>query len=457
MSEIDDERLLAIKKLNALVDEGLSEKGLLSEMELEAETQKQALGQRLMDEKLSLLRPEDGKPKACPRCGRRSKRRATNIERRFRSLSGEHTLKRDYYYCDGCSAGFYPRDLLLGLPERGDVSVELERRMADFAVTDTFEVASERWNMHYSLKVSSNQFRQIILRLGGALEMADKNPTLLHTSLKKPETSAAETLYVMNDGGMVPMRGEWKECKMGLCFRDDAHVKGDQIHRGQIAQARYVAVLGGQEEFKKEMEQALFIENAVRAKRIVWVADGAIGNWALASVLAPRAIQILDWHHAVQHATDCAKVLFGETDAIGTSAWKSSVEHLLRTDVRRLISELKECQLQSDLEAHRKALSQLVDYYENNQSRMNYAEYLKIGLIVGSGPVESAHRHVIQARMKRAGQHWSERGAKRMAKIRAAYKTAGPSRFYDAIRWAARRGSRVKKLPMFEKRRASNR
>ena len=67
---------------------------------------------------------------------------------------------------------------------------------------------------------------------------------------------------------------------------------------------------------------------------------------------------------------------------------------------------------------------------------MKYRLYRDEGLPIGSGAVESAHRHVLQTRMKCAGQHWSLRNARRMARLRAAYRTAGARRFYDAIRRA---------------------
>jgi hypothetical protein len=38
--------------------------------------------------------------------------------------------------------------------------------------------------------------------------------------------------------------------------------------------------------------------------------------------------------------------------------------------------------------------------------------------------------------MKRAGQRWALPNARRMARLRAAYRTAGAWRFYDAIRSA---------------------
>lgn len=64
---------------------------------------------------------------------------------------------------------------------------------------------------------------------------------------------------------------------------------------------------------------------------------------------------------------------------------------------------------------------------------MRYAEFRALGLPVGSGIVESAHRHVLQVRMKRAGQRWAVRRGRQMARLRAAYRTAGPRRFHWAI------------------------
>jgi hypothetical protein len=99
-----------------------------------------------------------------------------------------------------------------------------------------------------------------------------------------------------------------------------------------------------------------------------------------------------------------------------------------------------------DSVAQAKALDDLLRYYENNRKRMAYADFRQRGLLIGSGIVESAHRHVIQTRMKKAGQHWSIRGGRQMARLRAAYRTTGPDRFYASIRWAYRMTRRAKAL-----------
>lgn len=398
-----------------------------------------------MNEKLAALPPETDDAKRCPRCGKDARVRRRNVERTFHSRFGEHTIRRHYHYCERCKAGFFPRDEFLGLPESGDLTDELEARVADFAVTESYADAEARWRVHYPhLPVSQNQFRQVAKRLGKQIEVTQQH--LLNSAVLPPEQGAAETLYVMNDGGMVPMReGKWCEVKVGVMFRAEHHTSSREVSRGEITRARYVAVLGNQDEFLEAIRSAYQVENAVRTTNVVWIADGAPHNWLLASRVAPGSIEVLDYIHAVENGMKCARLVLGEHDPL-LSSWKQRLEMLLLGDgVESLITELKEC---AELlpETAREALDDLLRYYQNNRNRMAYAQYVSRGLLIGSGAVESAHRHVIQARMKKAGQHWSARGGRQMARLRAAYRTAGPTRFHAALRGAYRTSTRTAKL-----------
>jgi hypothetical protein len=55
---------------------------------------------------------------------------------------------------------------------------------------------------------------------------------------------------------------------------------------------------------------------------------------------------------------------------------------------------------------------------------IQYKTYRDAGLLIGSGPVEAAHRSVIQQRMKLSGQKWSIKGAQAIANLRC-YKYSG--------------------------------
>ena len=57
-------------------------------------------------------------------------------------------------------------------------------------------------------------------------------------------------------------------------------------------------------------------------------------------------------------------------------------------------------------------------YLASNQDRMDYKAYRKQGLLIGSGAIESAHRTVMQRRLKRSGQRWSIKGTQRVLNLR---------------------------------------
>ncbi len=406
----------------------------MSEMELSAEELKDEAGKPSLASMLSRMRPERPTAKACPRCGKRVPVKARDRERTVKSLSGPVTFKRNYHYCERCQYGFYPVDRLLDLPEEGELTSELEKRVLDFAVNDVYGECAARWSLHYREPLSENQFRRVADRLGVQCEQADQGR--LQEALK-PRTPAAEVLVVEVDGSLLPIRGAepWKEAKVGVLYRHDP-----AANRPIPKTARYAAVVNGLGEFAPVLEEALEVENIDDVPKVVWVGDGAACNWTLADQLAPDAVQILDWHHAVEHGVDCAKVLLGEEDPL-LPLWQQRIEQLLAAgDPEAVISEVMNCvpevrKGRGQREAL-EAIDNLVRYYRTNANRMKYRLYREDSLPIGSGAVESAHRHVLQTRMKRAGQRWALRNARRMARLRAAYRTAGARRFHEAIRRA---------------------
>jgi len=408
----------------------------MSEMELAVEKLKGDSGDPGIEALLRRMKPEKPTGKACPKCGKRIPVKVRDRERTVRSLAGPVTFKRNYHYCDECKCGFYPVDRLLNLPEEGELTSEMEKRVLDFAINDVYGECAARWNLHYQEPISENLLRRVIARVGAQCEAADQ--VQLQQELK-PGEGVAEVLVVEADGSLLPIRGPepWKEAKVGVVYRHDTE-RNEPIE----GRARYVAVVNGLGEFAPVLEDALQVEKINEVPLVVWVGDGAPCNWTLADQLAPDAVQILDWHHAVQHAVDCGKILLGE-ESPWLPLWQKRAETLLSEGPGAAIAELMECipeveKRRRDRADALQALDDLVRYYRTNERRMNYRLLREEGLPIGSGAVESAHRHVLQTRMKRAGQRWSLRNARRMARLRAAYRTAGALAFYDAIRRAHR-------------------
>ena len=81
--------------------------------------------------------------------------------------------------------------------------------------------------------------------------------------------------------------------------------------------------------------------------------------------------------------------------------------------------------------SHCKTIQDAITYYRNNQKRMDYALFREQGYFIGSGPVESACKQIVSARLKRAGARWTKPGASAVAKARAAWL----SHHWDDLPW----------------------
>ncbi len=410
------------------------EKGGFLAAEDAAESQAHEYQHEMLEEVLeSRMRQQTRSAKPCPKCGRPAGVKTADRPRTVRTMSGEMTLFRHYHYCEPCRSGFYPLDQELGLPVQGELSAKMMARVLDFGVTTVFGEAAERWSVHHSgAPISENMVRRVVERQGNALEAL--SPEQRAEVVRPAPTTPASLLVVQVDGSMIPMRqgGEWKEAKLGVVYRDDEHVPTGSSQRGQLSSPRYTGSLQGIADFREELDHALVTERVDEAAQVAWVGDGAPWVWNLREDLCLQGIEILDYMHMKEHAAECGKAVLGP-DSPWLNIWVHSI--VARIDDGRLDDVLQDLRdLQGTLRGTRKkAVTDLLRYYENNAHRMNYSAFRDAGLPIGSGAIESSHRHVLQRRMKLAGQHWSEPGAHRMARLRCAYKTSGPAKFAQTV------------------------
>ena len=62
---------------------------------------------------------------------------------------------------------------------------------------------------------------------------------------------------------------------------------------------------------------------------------------------------------------------------------------------------------------------------------MEYHKYIEKGLLIGSGAIESAHKDVLQQRLKLSGQRWTIKGFQQMAQLRVVYKSNNKHRIRE--------------------------
>ena len=66
--------------------------------------------------------------------------------------------------------------------------------------------------------------------------------------------------------------------------------------------------------------------------------------------------------------------------------------------------------------------------------RMNYPQYIERELCIGSGAIEAAHRTIVQQRMKRSGQRWTEIRVQNMLNLKVANLSGQWNKIVDLMR-----------------------
>jgi hypothetical protein len=275
---------------------------------------------------------------------------------------------------------------------------------------DSYENCNEVIKEFINVEVSSTQVYRVADFYGSKVTDSVNNERLLEPVKKK------EVLYAQADGSMILTRDNgWSEVKLGRIFKSThcIHAAGKQ---GWISNSQYLAYLGGHKKFCNQMDSLLDDFGPLK-ERLIFITDGAawLKNWIEDSF--PEAISILDFYHATEHLHEFSSEFF--KDKKQEQLWTQQQKELLleskTTEVIKNIIGL--CGRKN------KAAEKLIAYYQSNLHRMDYKKYQHIGNgLIGSGAIESAHRTVIQKRMKQSGQRWSTQGARNMLNLRVVRK-----------------------------------
>lgn len=220
-------------------------------------------------------------------------------------------------------------------------------------------------------------------------------------------------VYSMVDGSMIFTRETaWKEVKLGRVFEQQDHLELDESKRGWIKDSQYVADIGSLSSFLDKMESII-----PTSSDLVFIGDGAKWIWNWIESIYPDSTQILDFYHAKEYVCEFAALHFENKQERGQ--WIDQAQNWLLEDQLDLLLE-EICQVRPKNDIALKAKQKLLTYFWNNYHRMQYKSFRDHGLLIGSGPIESAHRTVIQKRLKRSGQRWIDKNAQKMLNLRVA-------------------------------------
>ena len=290
------------------------------------------------------------------------------------------------------------------------ISALLQELVVYAGQLECYERCHEVLDKFLSVRVSATQVYRLTDLYGQQLA---KEHDFTQPSLT--EMREQEILYVEADASMVLTRKQgYKEVKVGRLFKssDCLHAPGKP---GLITRSQYLAHLGGHKVFSGQLQE-LSDAYCARQDQMVFITDGApwLKNWIEDAF--PQATSILDYYHCCQHVHDFTREFFSD-EGQGYQWAEEQKELLLGSQARVVMNNIEE------LEGRKKKSKQkLLNYLNANMDRMDYKRYRTIGCgIIGSGAIESAHRTVVQRRMKLSGQRWSRKGAQHMLNLRVIY------------------------------------
>lgn len=393
---------------------------------------------RLQEE---VQRVDQALPCKGPRCGDCNRAMKSRGRRPFSVLTrfGRLRLRVKTYRCEGCKRRANPLYACLGL-EAGDLSGALARLVALLAVVVPYELAATLCYLFFGVRISSMAPWRAVQRLGEACEqqMEEQVRKVGATSHPQPDQAEAPEVVVAGvDGCSLGMQvrskrrrrkgkeklpplppveeGHFREVKTGALLLPNERFESSPGRRG-VARRILVSCLGNADQIFDRLRAKLDELGWLGPKTVVVVVgDGAEWIWKRAA-LFPKRCEILDFWHAVENAWEFARASYG-----CESKQAADFIHALSADLRAgRVSEVlarlgRLCP--SEHEA-KERLDALIRYYTQNQARMRYDEYLRLGYGIGSGAVESAHKQVVHARLRQAGMRWSEKGARRLLALR---------------------------------------
>ena len=243
---------------------------------------------------------------------------------------------------------------------------------------------------------------------------------------KIPERPSKEgVLYAMMDGSMLNTleefdeRYDWHEVKLGLVFSDN-HLKQDgKSERHIITKKEFTVCTKNIEEFRKYFFDLAVRNGYGKYKRMIILGDGAAWISKIHDDFFPDAIQILDFFHVAENIYNAAKFLFSN-DEKKYVPWAKNIIALLKSsrtkEALKILSEYK------DMKFGEGVLNPYT-YIYNHRGKIDYAAYERSGYMIGSGPIESANKVVVQKRCKQSGMRWKSMNVQKMLSLRAKWES----------------------------------
>jgi len=348
------------------------------------------------------------------------------------SEQGSVTVTDVYAYCRTCHESARPLHQWLGT-DRERWSLGVEELAVDLAADESCEGAAKKLERHHrGLSVGRTTVLRMMHKHGQLCRDFIQHKlakAMGPVGLEGRSIGGVLELEVEHDGGMIPVArleplptepGQdraltpvralpkrrkntfWQEVKVGLV----------QVP-GEVERLYTVRPTHELDEAFDDLLALACLKGWTEETAVRGIADGARHiRDRMHDTFNGCAFQfILDRPHAREHLSEAGEALAPLT-GIDVQQWADEALNRLESgQVMSVVVELRHAyerpgEDSGDAQSPNERLRLNADYFERNKDSVAYHDYRERGWSTASSEVESAHRHVVQVRMKIAGAWW---------------------------------------------------
>ena len=331
----------------------------------------------------------------------------------------------------------------------GGKTLELERALADFGSEDSYAQAEQMFEEHYGFNIGRTSILRVTREVGedaeSFLEERFEQMATPYGLPRQQRSHTAEELLVELDGCLI-RTGKLMSARQAGMTKEDGVAPDDMVRVEEWREVRvglvrkldelrpsYVCRLGDYDTICDQMF-SLAVERGLDADTVVvGCSDGANGLRDGLAVVFPNLVYILDYSHLKNHFFETAEAL-GIDEEMRSKWVYSFVDELWQEEVddweeqvEAVIERLRTLHIESE----NPRLKRLIDHLDNFSNAVAYQYFDDQDWPTGSGEIESAHRHIPQARLKLPGACWRVENINPMMAIRVIKKNGWWSEFWQ--------------------------
>lgn len=299
----------------------------------------------------------------------------------------------------------------LGVTSRGR-SRRLERVLTDFGCEQAFGRAAQSVREHYGFAMGASAVR------ASTLKHSQRARQQLQGQYEQPfralPARGADHVLAQADGTMIctvapgPKKGQrprdWQEMRLVA-----AQAKGSTT-------IVYGATFGSVQETGQRWGHCARQAGWGLNSQIQAMGDGA--EWIRLQsreVFGAQGTFLCDFFHVSEYLAAAAPTC----RPAKPDGWRHTQQQRLRRGaVPKVMAALDQCLEPAGTPEAEAPVRNAHRYLTNRRDCLNYPRALKLDLPIGSGMIESGHRHVLQVRLKKAGAAWLRDHADQIAHLR---------------------------------------